>query len=97
MFMWITARTVHSGKEEEFRRTWEGFLEGGDVPGLISVQYAVQFDDPRRVLGISIWESREACDSYRSSQLENERSQRMNSLVESVDFSNYYEAEEIDV
>lgn len=97
MFMWITARTIHAGKEEEFKLAWQAFMEDGKPPGLLQVSYAVQVDDPRRVLGISVWESREACDAYRSSQGESERWSKLQKLVQSVDFSNYFDAEEVDL
>lgn len=95
MFIWITARTIHAGKEDEFREAWQGFLEAGNIPGLVEVQYARQVDDPRKVLGISYWKSRQDCERYRSSQVESDRTKRMNAMVESVDFSTFYESEEI--
>jgi heme-degrading monooxygenase HmoA len=71
--VWITTRRLKPGSRDEFSRAWrpssfpEGMLSASEY-------YA---DDRDEVVGISVWESPEALDRYRLSDIEAERRRAM--------------------
>jgi len=76
-YVWITTRTLKPGMREEFSRAWrpstfpEGMLRA----------YELYSADGREVVGISIWESPEARDRYRLSDVESQRRAAMAPFV----------------
>jgi heme-degrading monooxygenase HmoA len=66
---WLTTRTIKPGTREQFEQSWR---PAEFPPGLVGayVLYAEQGDE---VVGISIWDSAEACDGYRGSDIEARR------------------------
>ena len=76
-YVWITYRRIKPGTREEFERSWEPpeFPEG-----LLRADawYAEDGDD---VVGVSFWESREACERYRTSDVEAQRREAMGPYI----------------
>ncbi len=76
-YVWITTRKLKPGTQEEFRRAWrparfpEGMLRAWEC-------YSA---DGNEVVGISIWESADARDGYRKSEVETERRAAMAPFV----------------
>ena len=76
--LWITTRRLKPGTtREQFSRAWRpsAFPEG------MLRAYECWTDDGSEVLGISVWESAEARDRYRLSEVESERRRAMAPLV----------------
>ena len=71
--VWITTRRLEPGTREEFSRAWRPtqFPEG--------MLHAFEYwaDDRDEVVGVSVWESPEALDRYRLSDVEKERRRAM--------------------
>ena len=91
--MWITTRRLKPGTtREEFSRAWrpttfpEGMLRA----------YECWSDDGSEVVGISVWESAEARERYRLSEVEAERRRAMAPLV-AEETSGVYSARELKI
>jgi heme-degrading monooxygenase HmoA len=71
--VWITTRRLKPGSRDEFSRAWRpsSFPEG------MLRAYEYYADDRDEVVGISLWESPEALDRYRLSDVEAERRRAM--------------------
>jgi len=76
--IWITTRTIRPGSYEEFRKAWRpsAFPEG------MVRAYECFSEDRSEVVGISVWESYEARERYRLSDVEAERQRAMAPFVE---------------
>jgi heme-degrading monooxygenase HmoA len=76
--VWITTRKIKPGTYEEFRKAWrpKEFPEG------MLWAYECYSDEGSQVVGISIWDSVEARERYRLSEVEAERRQAMAPYVE---------------
>lgn len=76
-YVWVTTRTIKAGTRSQFERAWrprtfpEGMLRA----------YELWSDESAEVVGVSVWDSRESCERYRSSQLEAERREAMAPFV----------------
>ena len=77
--VWITTRRIKPGSYEDFRRAWrpKEFPEG------MRRAYECFADETNEVVGISTWDSLEARERYRMSNVEAERRQAMAPFVES--------------
>jgi heme-degrading monooxygenase HmoA len=77
--VWITTRRIKPGSHEDFRRAWrpKEFPEG------MRRAYECFAGETNEVVGISTWESLEARERYRMSNVEAERRQAMAPFVES--------------
>jgi heme-degrading monooxygenase HmoA len=62
-YVWITTRRIRPGVLEEFRRAWRPQAR----PGGMSRAFAYWSEDGEEVTGVSFWESRESCDTWRAS------------------------------
>ena len=76
--VWITTRKIKPGTYEEFRRAWrpQEFPEG------MLRAYECFSEARSEVVGISTWESLEARERYRLSEVEAKRHQAMAPFVE---------------
>lgn len=76
--VWITTRRLVPGTYQEFRRAWrpKEFPEG------MLRAYECFSEERNEVVGISIWESEEARERYRLSEVEAERRRAMAPYVE---------------
>ncbi len=72
-YVWITERRIEPGTREEFERSWEPeeFPEG-----LLRAD-AWRGEGGEEIVGVSFWESKEACDRYRASDVEARRREAM--------------------
>lgn len=68
-YTWITTRRLVPGALEDFQRAWrpEPYPEG------LLRAYAFWSEDGREVVGVSLWDSKESCDSWRASEGEARR------------------------
>lgn len=68
-YVWITTRRLKPGSYEEFSRSWRP----ADFPAGMLRAYECLAESSDEVVGISIWESPEARDAYRLSEVESKR------------------------
>jgi hypothetical protein len=72
--VWITTRQLRPGTtREDFSRAWRP----GTFPEGMLRAYECWSDESSEVVGISVWESAEARDRYRLSNVESERRRAM--------------------
>lgn len=76
-YVWITTRRLRPGSRDEFSRAWRP----SDFPEGMVRAYECYSPDGNEVVGISVWESREARDRYRLSDVEKQRRQAMAPFV----------------
>lgn len=76
--VWITTRTIKPGTYEEFRRAWRP----SEFPEGMLRAYECFSADRNEVVGVSVWDSYESRERYRSSQVEAERREAMAPFVE---------------
>jgi heme-degrading monooxygenase HmoA len=77
--VWITTRRIKEGSYEDFRRTWRP----KEFPDGMLRAYECFAGEKNEVVGISIWDSLEARETYRLSDVEAERRNAMAPFVES--------------
>jgi heme-degrading monooxygenase HmoA len=72
-YVWMTTRRIKPGTLDEFERVWrpDPYPEG------LSRAYAYWSEDSQEVVGVSFWESKDACDAWRNSDGETRRRQAM--------------------
>jgi heme-degrading monooxygenase HmoA len=76
-YFWVSTRRIKPDAREQFEQSWRP----DEFPdGLVGayVLYAEEGDD---VVGISIWDSAEACERYRRSDVEARRGEAMGPFV----------------
>ncbi|MEO3793049.1 hypothetical protein ABGB14_22780 [Nonomuraea sp. B10E15] len=76
-FVWVTTRRIRPGTLEEFERAWR---PEPYPPGLRQA-YAYWSEDGLEITGVSFWDTKEACGSWRGSQAETRRREAMSSYV----------------
>jgi heme-degrading monooxygenase HmoA len=76
-YFWVTTRTIKPGSREQFEQAWR---PAEFPPGLVRA-YVLYAEDSDEVVGISIWDSAEACEHYRDSEVETRREARMDPFV----------------
>jgi heme-degrading monooxygenase HmoA len=76
-YFWVTTRTIKPGAREQFEQAWR---PAEFPPGLVRA-YVLYAEDGDEVVGISIWDSAEACEHYRDSDVEARREARMDPFV----------------
>jgi heme-degrading monooxygenase HmoA len=76
-FVWMTTRRIKPGTLAEFEQAWrpDPFPEG------LGSAYAYWSEDEREVIGVSFWNSKESCDTWRASGGEARRRDAMSSYV----------------
>ena len=72
-FVWMTTRRIRPGTLADFERAWrpDHFPEG------LRRAYAYWSEDEQEVIGVSFWESKQACDGWRGSETEARRREAM--------------------
>ncbi|MFF9909322.1 antibiotic biosynthesis monooxygenase [Streptomyces sp. NPDC013457] len=76
-FVWVTTRRITPGALEEFEQAWRpGFSPDG-----LHKAYAYWTEDGQEITGVSLWDSKEACDAWRSSDAERQRRETMAPFV----------------
>jgi len=90
--VWITTRTIKPGTYEEFRRSWRP----SEFPEGMLRAYEAFSSDRNEVVGVSVWDSFESRERYRSSQVEAERREAMAPFVE-AESSGLYVGRELNI
>jgi hypothetical protein len=72
-YVWITIRTLQPGSYDEFTQAWKP----REIPQGMLQAWECYDPDRNEVVGISTWESPEARDAFRLSEVENERRRAM--------------------
>jgi heme-degrading monooxygenase HmoA len=72
-FVWITTRKLKPGSREEFSRSWRP----SEFPAGMLRAYELYSPDGNEVVGISIWDSAESRDRFRTSEVESARRRAM--------------------
>ena len=72
-YVWITTRKLKPGSQEEFSRSWRP----SEFPEGMLRAYELYAPDGNEVVGISVWDSIEARDRYRLSEVESRRRRAM--------------------
>ncbi|MFF7974899.1 hypothetical protein [Streptomyces sp. NPDC007905] len=72
-FVWTTTRRLRPGTLAEFERAWR---PAAQPPGLRRA-FAYWSEDGQEITGVSFWDSRTTCDTYRASESEAERRAHM--------------------
>ncbi|WP_028810555.1 putative quinol monooxygenase [Streptomyces flavidovirens] len=72
-FVWVTTRRVKPGTLEDFERAWRPTAH----PDGMRQAFAYWSEDGQEVTGVSFWDSKQACDSWRASDAEQERREAM--------------------
>jgi hypothetical protein len=90
--VWVTTRRIKPGSYEEFRQAWrpKEFPEG------MLRAYECFSEERNEVVGISTWESFEARERFRLSDVEAERQKAMAPLVE-AESSGVYVGRELEI
>jgi heme-degrading monooxygenase HmoA len=68
-FVWVTTRKLTPGSREEFSRAWRP----GEFPEGMLRAFELVSPDGNEVVGVSVWESAESRDAYRTSEVESAR------------------------
>ncbi|MEP7224806.1 MAG: hypothetical protein ABI783_07605 [Actinomycetota bacterium] len=89
---WITTRTIKPGTDEDFRRAWRP----GEFPEGMLRAYECFSEERSEVVGISTWNSLEARERYRLSNVEAARQQAMAPFVE-AESSGMYMGRELEI
>ena len=76
--VWITTRRIRPGAYQDFRRAWRP----REFPDGMLRAYECFSEERSEVVGISTWESLEARERYRLSEVEAARQQAMAPFVE---------------
>jgi heme-degrading monooxygenase HmoA len=76
-YVWMTTRRLRPGSRSDFERAWtpRAFPDG------MLRAYELWSEEDDEIVGVSVWTSREACERYRSSDVEAERRQAMAPFV----------------
>jgi hypothetical protein len=90
--VWITTRRIKEGTYEEFRKAWRP----QEFPDGMLRAYECYSEDSNEVVGISTWDSFEARERYRTSDVEAARREAMAPFVE-AESSGLYVGRELKV
>ncbi|MBT2477554.1 antibiotic biosynthesis monooxygenase [Streptomyces sp. ISL-94] len=71
--VWVTTRRIEPGALEDFERAWRP----GTHPDGMRRAFAYWSEDGQEITGVSLWDSRDACDAWRSSDAEKQRREAM--------------------
>lgn len=72
-YVWVTTRRIKPGTLEDFERAWRPT----PYPEGLRQAYAYWSEDGQEITGVSFWDTKESCDSWRSSESEIRRREAM--------------------
>jgi len=72
-FVWMTTRRIRIGTLADFERAWRP----APYPQGMRRAYAYSSEDGQEVVGVSFWDSKESCDTWRTSEAEARRGEAM--------------------
>ena len=76
-YVWITTRKLKPGTREDFGRAWKP----SEFPEGMLRAYELASPDGNTVVGVSVWDSTESRDRYRTSEVESARRAAMAPFV----------------
>ena len=76
-YFWVTSRKIKPDSREQFEQAWRP----SEFPTGLTKAYVLYAEEGDEVVGISIWDSAEACHRYRDSDLEARREAAMDPFV----------------
>jgi heme-degrading monooxygenase HmoA len=76
-YFWVTTRKVKPDAREQFEQAWRP----AEFPAGLVGAYVLYGENGDEVVGISIWESVDACERYRDSDIETRRRAAMDPFV----------------
>ena len=76
-FVWITTRKLKPGSRDDFTNAWKPAA----FPAGMVRAYELWSPDGNEVVGVSVWDSAESRDAYRTSEVESERRAAMAPFV----------------
>jgi heme-degrading monooxygenase HmoA len=76
-FVWMTTRRIKPGALADFERAWRP----DPYPHGLRRAYAYWSEDGQEVIGVSFWDSKESCNTWRASQAEARRREAMAGYV----------------
>jgi heme-degrading monooxygenase HmoA len=91
-YFWVTTRRIKPEAREQFEQSWRP----AEFPEGLVGAYVLYAEDGNEVVGISIWESAEACDRYRRSDVELRRREAMDPFV-LEEWSSFYTGRELGI
>ncbi|MFJ9582415.1 hypothetical protein [Streptomyces acidicola] len=91
-FVWVTTRRLQPSSLEEFERAWRP----DPYPQSLRRAYAYWSEDGEEITGVSFWESKEACDTWRASEPETQRRAAMAPYVVE-EWEGFYQGRELTV
>jgi heme-degrading monooxygenase HmoA len=91
-YFWVTTREIKPGSREQFEQSWR---PSSFPRGLVGA-YVLYAEEGDQVVGISIWDSAEACHRFRDSDVEARREAAMDPFV-LEERSSFYTGRELDV
>lgn len=90
--VWITTRTIKPGTYEEFRKAWRP----SQFPEGMVRAYECFSEERNEVVGVSVWDSFESRERYRTSDVEAARQRAMAPFVE-AESSGVYVGRELQI
>jgi heme-degrading monooxygenase HmoA len=72
-YFWVSTRRIKPDTREQFEQSWRP----AEFPDGLVGAYVLYAEEGDEVVGISIWDSAEACDRYRRSEVEARRREAM--------------------
>lgn len=84
-YVWLTTRKIKPGARREFEQAWRP----PETPAGMVRAYELWSDDEAEIVGVSVWESRDACETYRASDAEASRREAMAPFVLEESSSTY--------
>ena len=91
-YVWMSTRRIKPGTLADFEKAWRP----NPYPEGLRHAYAYWSEDGQEVVGVSFWDSKESCESWRSSDAEAARRDAMKEYV--VDDSDaFYRGRELAV
>jgi heme-degrading monooxygenase HmoA len=92
-FAWLTSRRIKPGMMEEFKNAWQTAPVAASVDPFSGnrVTFFMQDErDPNRMIGLSIWASREAFENFRKSFAEADRRYDMEPYVQEIEDERFF-------
>jgi heme-degrading monooxygenase HmoA len=91
-YFWVSTREIKPGSREQFEQSWR---PSSFPRGLVGA-YVLYAEEGNQIVGISIWDSVEACHRFRDSDVEARRQAAMDPFV-LEEPSSFYTGRALDV
>jgi heme-degrading monooxygenase HmoA len=91
-YFWVSTRRIKPDARDQFEQSWRP----AEFPDGLLGAYVLYAEEGDEVVGISIWESADACDRYRNSDIEAQRQEAMSPFV-AEERSSFYTGRELGI